>query len=652
MFLSKSVFRVVSFAGVPLLLTGCGANLIQPAPSALAGKMALSGKLYGGQQPVSGSHVYLFAAKSSGTGPSSYGVDAVSLLSAPGGYVVSDANGNFSFTGGYGCAAGDQVYAVALGGSPGVGTPPNAAIALMDAIGDCAQLTPSSFISINEVSTVAGLTALQQFTTINAQGIPVISGSAANVSGLVNAFSNATALVPFSSGDVDTTRANVTVPTAEIHTLANILASCVNTNGPSSAPCVSLFSNANTGVNQAFTSQAMLNIAQSPGVNAASLFSLSTANPPFQPALTSAPNDFTVGVSYGKSSLYTPLNLAIDGTGNAYVFDCEISCTLASPNLTTTAADKIVEFGPTGAIVNTKIGPAIHNVLGMALDVNGFLWTNNVGVTRSGLGNTTDSVGHFTAAGGQLAATAYTNPLISTPYGIVIDQSSNAYVTDSSGQNVSYVTSTGTVTVVKTPPAPAQPQGIAYGFNNLYFSDTAGSTVDRFNVNAPGVTGQGSLFSGTGISAPNGVALDANANVWVASTGGPEVTVITPAGTRIGPTGAPGFGMINAIAVDGNGRAWVPSCNQFCATATGGNTNPDSIVELQLNGSNTFDYSPPVGYQNSAFAAPAAVAFDASGNVWITNSGSGLVTVLVGAAGPVATPVQEQVLLQVIGRKP
>ena len=633
--------RASLFLGLSLVLTGCGSGVLTSSPSTLAGSLAITGRTMGGQQPVSGSHVFLFAAQSTGNGPGAYGTNAVSLLTTSGGYVTTDSTGSFSITGDYTCTAGSQVYAVAVGGSPSSGVPNNSAISMMTAIGDCAQLSAASFIQINELSTAAGITALQQFTSINPIGIPIISSSAASSSGLVNAFSNAAALVPYSTGQVNTVRPTVTVPQATLDTLGNILAGCVNSTGPASTACGSLFTNTNVNSSQQNTASAMLSIAQNPGVNVAALYNSSSANSPFQPSLTSVPNDFTVGINLTGGSLYAALNVVIDASGNAYVFDCQISCSLTAPSPTTTAADKIVEYSPVGAVLNTLAGPAIHNVTGLAIDNNGFLWTANDGQTRSGLGNTTDSIGHFLAAGSGSAVTAYTGPNLATPYGIAIDANGNAYVTNSKGQSLDYVTATGTITAVNLTQPPAMPLGIAIGSNNsIYFSDYGVNGIYRVPITAPGVVGPGAIFSGPAVAGPNGVALDAASNFWFANSGGSSVSLFTNAGQLIGPAVASGFGTIAAIAIDGNSRAWVPSCNQYCATATGGNTLPDSIVELQFLNSSIAIVSPSQGYQNSGFSAPAAVAIDDSGNVWVTNTGTPGVTVLLGAAGPVKTPIQ------------
>ena len=82
--------------------------------------------MHGGQQPVTGSSIYLFSV-----GTTNYGSAGTSLITttAPGvntdtsgrGYITSDSSGNFNLTQ-YTCAAGDAAptYLIAEGGNPGL----------------------------------------------------------------------------------------------------------------------------------------------------------------------------------------------------------------------------------------------------------------------------------------------------------------------------------------------------------------------------------------------------------------------------------------------------------------------------------------------------------------------------------------------------
>ena len=134
------------------------------------------------------------------------------------------------------------------------------------------------------------------------------------------------------------------MPQTEINTLANILAACVNSTGPSSTQCTTLFSNA---ASSAFvttdTATAALNIAHNPGPNSTvvgNLFGLQTAHSPFQSGLTSAPNDFTIAISYTGGGLNSPVPLAIDASGDVWVGN------------TASGANTVSEFSPLGAVIS------------------------------------------------------------------------------------------------------------------------------------------------------------------------------------------------------------------------------------------------------------------------------------------------------------
>ena len=213
-------------------LTGCGTSATGPithpgGPSS----HAISGSVRGGQQPVVGSSIALYAAGKTGL----YSAPRSMLTSQ----VATDANGNFDITGRYTCQTGDQVYLVATGGNPGAGT--NASLALMAALGPCSALSASTFITVNEVTTVASAFALSGFMTgVQALGANYSVPSQANA--LAAAFANVKSLADVAQGtSLQTSTGNGIVPLTTIHSLANSIATCVNS-ASSSSSCATLFS--------------------------------------------------------------------------------------------------------------------------------------------------------------------------------------------------------------------------------------------------------------------------------------------------------------------------------------------------------------------------------------------------------------------------
>jgi len=78
-------------------------------------------------------------------------------------YVTTDPSGNFSVSGDYTCTEGiSHLYIYSIGGNPGAGT--NPAAGLMASLQSCTVPNFSStFVDVNEVSTVATAYALAGF---------------------------------------------------------------------------------------------------------------------------------------------------------------------------------------------------------------------------------------------------------------------------------------------------------------------------------------------------------------------------------------------------------------------------------------------------------------------------------------------------------
>ncbi len=289
----------------------------------------MNGSVYGGQQPIVGAHIYLFAANTTG-----YGQASVSLLNAAatgqsdsiGAYVTSNAQGSFTITGDYTCTPNAQVYLYALGGNPGAGL--NSAAGLLAILGSCPTSGSFSFatvpfINVNEVTTVAAAYAMAGFATdathVSSSGTPLAQ------TGIANAFANAANLVDISTGTalITTPAGNGNVPNTLINTLANVLATCIDSIGPASPTCSTLFSNTlsngTSGTSPTDTATAAINIAHNPIAAVSALFALQAAvGSPFLPDLGTAPTDFTLFVRYnftGGRNSQSFLTIAIDGSG-------------------------------------------------------------------------------------------------------------------------------------------------------------------------------------------------------------------------------------------------------------------------------------------------------------------------------------------------
>jgi len=401
---------VPAFASV-LCLTGCAGFSNSTGSSASAVPLAgLHGSAHGGQQPVVNSTIQLYQAGTSG-----YGAGATALITST---VLTDANGNFTVTGLYHCTSGSQVYITATGGQPLTGITNNS-LALMAGLGLCDNLTASTNIQINEVTTVASVWALAPFMAGVNVGAP-----STNATGLTNAFADINTLANISTGRANSSTTNVTLPTAEINTIANSIAGCINTAGSSSTGCSNLFGaapNANSTL-PTDTITAALNIARNPSRNVAAIISNASAYAVFAPTISSV-NDLTLAVTYTGSGMNSPSALAADSAGNIWVVN--------------SAGNSVTEVTHTGTILSGSAGytpSGLSAPSAIAFDLSGHAWITNSG---------TNSLSELSSSGINVGNSPFFGGGLSTPTAIAFDAFGNSWISNSGNSSVSEFSSTG-----------------------------------------------------------------------------------------------------------------------------------------------------------------------------------------------------------------
>lgn len=404
----KPLAAAIAAAATLAALTGCG---LAPGsvPTSIPGT-AIQGSIHGGQQAVSGSTVQLYAVGASG-----YGSAATPLLTST---VLSAADGSFSISSKYTCpSASTPVYITATGGNSGFTT--NANIAMMAGLGACGNLNSSTFVFINELTTVATVWALSPFMT----GPANIGSSASNTLGLANAFDDINTLANIATGTVPGlgAPAGSTIPSSELNTLGDILAACINSAGGvagDGSSCGKLFTATTAGSAPTDTITAAVNIAQHPSTNISALFALVAAGAPFQPALSSQPNDFTVAVNFfGYFSV--PSGLAADSAGNVWV-----------ANSATNTASKL---NHNGAIITTVAAGTAPSAI--AVDSSNFVWITDKSI---------NSITRLNTTGSPVPGSPYTLGGLNQPVSISFDSQGNAWVANSGNASVSAFTSSGT----------------------------------------------------------------------------------------------------------------------------------------------------------------------------------------------------------------
>jgi hypothetical protein len=281
----------VLLGGVCATLAGCGVGPSAPATATTqpVTAMKFSGRVRGGQQPVTGAQLYLYAVGGADGGP------AQSLLTQPG-YVLTDSTGSFSITGDYSCPANSYVYLLAVGGNPGLGTGVNnAQLSLASLVGSCSSLTAAQFFVVNEITTVVAASALANIATSETQ-----IGSS-NLALVANASTHNATLIDPNAGIARLVTPDHTgsVPQEKIDSLADSIAACVNSDG-TTGECQQLMEYSGlTGTSLTpDTFNAAILIAQSPARDPVDVFELATSDAPFAPELNDAPGDWTLAAQY------------------------------------------------------------------------------------------------------------------------------------------------------------------------------------------------------------------------------------------------------------------------------------------------------------------------------------------------------------------
>lgn len=690
---SKLCSRVIPalIAGT-LLIAGCGQGsgvgpVASSAPASPA-RPRLHGVIHGGQNPVVGATVTLYEAGYADYG-TSYGVIGTG---------TTDSNGHYSidtFTCDYyedgepskgpskqgavrskGLSAKQglqsqaiaadifsdgslQTYIVATGGDAGSG--PNSAIALMAAIGPCDQIQPSTVVNINELTTVAGEWALQQFSDDSGQ---MIGGPIENEYGLPNAYSSNYNLAETSPTDLSVSgNASSFLPTAaqcaggsppvncdgleRLNSLADILAACVNSSGSSSTACQELFCYSTPSTPPATfsggvcsvtptntdTLQAADSIAYYPNTNIAGLFSLATPNAPFEPTLAAAPEHWEIALNYSPAGAMfdDPTSLAFDSYGDLFVSNAtnSVSQLTVTSGYTTAFNYNNNNTGSPGAVFNDPIS--------IALDGDNDVFVANI---------SSNSVSELTESSNYATGLNYgnsTGAAFSIPNSIALDPTGDLFVTNLLTSTVSELTqASGYSSGSHFAPSGAalnSPVGIVLDSSaNLYVLNFD-SVSELFSADmGMGPYGTGANYTGSPgamLDDPDSIALDGQNNIFVANVSNSSVSELTAASTyatgmNFNNTTNPGAGFANPsfVVVDGDDNIFVA------------NNDNSSVSELTAPSSGT-----PIGYNfapaAAANSAPTQLAIDESGNIFLVGD-SNSVSELIGLATPVYTPVEAE----------
>lgn len=305
----------------------------------------------------------------------------------------------------------------------------------------------------------------------------------------------------------------------------------------------------------------------------------------------------------GTAEFAGPYGLAVDSSGNVYVAD--------------NSNHRIREIAPNGTVTllagngarsyanGAAITAGFDQPTGVAVDTSGNVYVADYANSDIRMINTSGTVstlagnqgqGFVNGTGGSGGSAAFNNPL-----GVAIDSLGNVYVADTSNNRIREIAPNGTVTT-------------------LAGNGTSGH-----------VDGTGGAAGTAEFDSPQGVAVDASGNVYVADKYNSCVREIAPNGTVItlaggaygyadGTGGAGGtakFYEPYGVAVDLSGNVYVADWfnNRIRKIAPGG-----TVTTLAGNGAASYVNGTGGANGTAEFNRPQGVAVDTSGNVYVADT--------------------------------
>ena len=561
-----------------------------------------------GATPIARAHVTLMRAGNT------KGAAAVPLATG-----ASDSAGKLHLT--YSASGGEVLYLIADGA-------PTASVRLAAVLGTAAS-APATAV-VNELTTVATAFAMSQF--LRNENI------AGPSPGLVIAAMTASSLANASTGEVSgilnrAPNGTETTARAAFHTLANLVASCIQTKERES--CQDLFTEARppSSVTPANTLEAAHAIARFPSHNVVALYHLAPKNSPYSPALTGSPESWILAIKHtGNGQEFDgPENLAFDRDGNLWVTNRFEFGSAGAPG------SQLIRLIPSGldAPGAPYTGGGINAASGIAIDSGGKVWLGN------SAGN---SISLFDASGKPLSPpTGFRAGRVKRPQATVADACGNIWIANGGTESITkYPAGDPNRAVTFNDLGVRDPFGIAAdAAGNIWATGSGNNRLAKFA--ADGKPAPGSPFILKGLSKPLEIAIDSAGNVWVTNHNGHSVSLVRPDGLDIRsfPAGEGPWG----IAVDGGDNLYIANFKRPALTLMCG-ARPGNCPLGKQTGD---QISPPGGFTSTALMRLTAVAIDMAGNVWVANNaqlepknkanpgGDGLVE-FIGIAMPVKTP--------------
>src|SRR4029077_16727646 len=377
-----------------------------------------------------------------------------------------------------------------------------------------------------------------------------------------------------------------------------------------------------------------------------------------------------------------PSGVAVDSGGNLYISDTnndQIRMVTPAGIISAFAGTGVGTFGGDGVAATQAY---LYRPAGLAIDSAGDVfvaddWNNRVRkITPTGTITTVAGGGTGTGTGDGGPATS---AQLSHPFGVYVDGASNIYIAEGAAQGrIRKVTAaTGIITTVAgggssglgdggpaTSPPLYTPSSVTIdAAGNMYIADQTNQSIRKVTTDGlihtiagaagwPGFSGDGGPASAARLNSPTGAVLDGAGNILIADTGNARIRRIDTAGNigtlaGNGNCGSAGDGgsATSAQLCAPSGLAVDATGNLFVADTGNGRVRkvtPAGVISTFAGGGNT---NPGDGGPATAayLNQPAGIALDGGGNLYIAETGNnrvrkvtaaGIITTIAGNATP------------------
>jgi len=267
---------------------------------------------------------------------------------------------------------------------------------------------------------------------------------------------------------------------------------------------------------------------------------------------------------------------------------------------------------------------------------------------------------------------------LNSPWGVAFDRADNLYIADTGNSRIRRVSPAGLITSVAGngtqgfsgdggPAAAAQlnlPEGVAVDAGgNIYIADTGNSLVRQVaptgiivtfaGKGGPGYYGDGGPATLAQVSNPEGLAVDASGDLFIADTVNDAIRMVSPGGTIStvagngsnnlagggfagdgGPATSAELDAPEGVAVDASGNLYIADSQNYRIREVSGSSG----IIATIAGVGDPGYSGDGGAATSAqMSSPSSIAADANGNVYFADRANARVRRISSGGGTIST---------------